>query len=242
MKFCIFKRKNLDERLIKESDEIFYVAYGIALIVAVLELVQPFFDSNIWIVSASLFLLVPCNLYIYIEFKRRGLGIKDLKKPKDEFIKESRNEIVRKAFYISFIFSLFICGVIFIVYLSVTNFNSVSSLKNFESMSLFVTDSYLLWLIPALYITVKIIRKGLFLTKPIKKNIKQSFNKTLVKASLMVFILFTALSTFMKFRTLGLEKAFIQSLMGGIFVGIFWGLFIKGVAILSEKRANKRCE
>ncbi|MGL4742108.1 MAG: hypothetical protein ACRC41_15115 [Sarcina sp.] len=242
MKFCIFKRKNLDERVIKESDEIFYRAYGIALIIAFLELIQVFFISSIWTISAALFLLIPCNLYIYITFKRNGLILKDLKAPRDEFIKAFRNEVVRKAFYSILIFSLFICGFIFIIYLSVTNLNNINTLRSFSIMSLFAIDSYLLWLIPAFYITIKAMKKGLFLTKPKKKNVKENFNKTLLKASLMVFVLFTLLTTFMKIATLGLEKAFIQSLLGGIFVAIFWGLFMKGIAVLSEKRANKRCE
>ncbi|MGL4991480.1 MAG: hypothetical protein ACRC57_10040 [Sarcina sp.] len=246
MKVNFFKSINVehsDERIEKQTNELYFKAYFITQIIAIISLGQ--FASPLnkwWYFNIQFLVLVIFNIYTAIKLKANNLEFKSIFTPQDECILEIRNKIFKKSYLFMFKIILLIEFII-VVFVLNPYINIFISKETPTQIGLniisFALGSVAIWFIPALYVTLSSIKRGLFVKQVTSDNKnKKNFNKKKFRLRCFYMGIF-----FSMFQFITKPIFTLPSILGALFAGIFFGVFFYFAMIammkLGEHMANK---
>lgn len=246
MHFNFFKSINIehsDERIEKQTNNLYFKAYFITQIIAILSLGQIFSPLNNWWDFIIQFLvLVIFNIYTITILKRNDLEFKSIFTPQDECILEIRNKIFKKTYLFMFKIILLIefIIVVFVLnpYINIFISKETPTQIGINIIS-FALGAFGIWFIPALYVTYSSIKRGLFVKQVASnnKNIK-NFSKKKFRLRCFYMGIFFGVFQFVT-KPIFTVSRILSCLFTGIFFGVFFYFAMLAMMKLGEKIANK---
>lgn len=248
MKFKFYKFINIeysDERIEKQTNKLYFKAYFITQIIAIISLGQIFSPLNKWWdFSIQFLVLIIFNIYTAIILKINELDFKSVFNPEDEYILEMRNKVFKKVYLQMFRIILLIE---FIVVIFILNPHINLFIKGDSSTQIalniigFVINGFAIWFIPALYFTYASIKEGIFVgikTKQGTSNNKSKFNKNKFRLRCLYMAIFFSIFQFIANPVFILSNV-LKVIGAGVFFGVFFYFVMIAMIKLGEKRANK---
>lgn len=245
MIFRLFRNnyRNIDERVVKETDKIFFQCYLIMEILSLMAIPLILYvgKTKLWDFWGVFLSLIICNCFILMKFKINNFRLFDSLRGEDEFMLDFRNRIFRESYYIAFSMILFLDFII-TIYFSISgnyNFDSVNTLINYSKITLI---NLMIIMIPALYFTVIGIKKGVFSFNLDK--IDEIKGKKVNLNSFRLRVLYGAVffGAFMGISALGhsgIKEAIITAICAGAFWGIFFYISMRIMLKVSERNSKR---
>lgn len=243
MIFRLFKNnyKNVDKRILKETDKLLFYCYLIMEILSLISIPLIFIGRfKLWDFWSIFLTLVICNSFILIKITNNKLKLFEVFRGKDEFLLEFRNRIFRESYYIAMAIVLFVDFLItfYTNVKGIYNINLVSGLIEFSKLTLI---GFMTVMIPAFYFFIMVVKRGLFLTNLDKINKVKNKNTNLNNFRLRCLYGSIFFGGFMSIGAL--HKGIVNALITGVCTGGFWGIFfyisMRMVMKKSEKNADK---
>ncbi len=230
----LFKKKNQfrDERIEKEGNKLmapmFYLfSFGLlACLVLKLVLGEPWYNFILEILC-----LVPAWAYVFVKRAKNGILVI---KEKDEALLSIRNEILSKAFNISF--WIILDGELIYMFAATDIMHPENIALTRESIWLLL---YLaVWFLPAIIITVATLKKGWLIWGSKKREV--TGKKEFIKRTVIGALLFGIIMCVPEIIVDGFSvKVILMMLLTGGAWGILFYFAMVGMIKLSEKNADK---
>ncbi len=231
----LFKKKNQfrDERIEKEGNKLmapmFYLfSFGLlACLVLKLVLGEPWYNFILEILC-----LVPAWAYVFVKRAKNGILVI---KEKDEALLSIRNEILSKAFNISF--WIIILGELIYMFATTDIMHPEDTEPTREGIWLMLYMA--VWFLPAIIITVATLKKGWLIWGTKKREI--TGKKTFAKSTAGGALLFGLIMGVPELIEHGIfyAKGWITIFATGAAWGILFYFAMVGMIKLSEKNADK---